>query len=310
MSGEEADELKGLIAALDYLRSEAMAHVSRHVGELERTASQHRRSAENLLHYLAIRQHDLRELQSNLAGLGLSSLGRSEASVLATLNACATALRALNGDDPRSSAPTNAPIELLDGQELLRSNTKALLGRLPPGRKQRIMVTAPSTAATDRDLVRGLVEAGMNIMRINSAHDDPTDWEAMVAQVRNASAARESPCLVEFDLAGPKLRTGELASDGQIIHWRPKRNHRGAAIKPVRVLVVPNTDGILARQTPEGVAAVLPSGPWRFLGPHPLPGARKGGGAGGRRDVRCAGTDPGILVSGVRRCAPRREALD
>ena len=35
--------------------------------------------------YLALRRHDNRELQAALARLGLSSLGRSEAHVLATL---------------------------------------------------------------------------------------------------------------------------------------------------------------------------------------------------------------------------------
>ena len=38
----------------------------------------HRRSARNLAHYLALRRHDVRELQSQLALLGLSSLGRTE----------------------------------------------------------------------------------------------------------------------------------------------------------------------------------------------------------------------------------------
>jgi len=33
----------------------------------------HRRSARNLVHYLALRKHDLRPLQSQLALLGLSS---------------------------------------------------------------------------------------------------------------------------------------------------------------------------------------------------------------------------------------------
>ena len=36
-------------------------------------------SAENLAHYLALRQRDLRSLQADLVPWGLSSLGRSEA---------------------------------------------------------------------------------------------------------------------------------------------------------------------------------------------------------------------------------------
>ncbi|HEX3093966.1 MAG TPA: hypothetical protein VHW72_15135 [Candidatus Angelobacter sp.] len=37
-----------------------------------------RHSAPNLIHYLALRAHDLRKLQKNLAEIGVSSLGRSE----------------------------------------------------------------------------------------------------------------------------------------------------------------------------------------------------------------------------------------
>jgi pyruvate kinase len=41
-------------------------------------------SARNLLHYMALRRHDIRELQDQLTVVGLPSLGRSEACVLAS----------------------------------------------------------------------------------------------------------------------------------------------------------------------------------------------------------------------------------
>ena len=46
-----------------------------------------RPSAVNLLHYLALRHHDVRDLQRALAERGLSSLRRAEAHVLATIDA-------------------------------------------------------------------------------------------------------------------------------------------------------------------------------------------------------------------------------
>ena len=46
-----------------------------------------RDSAENLLHYLALRRHDLRPLQVRLGALGLSSLGRAESHALASVDA-------------------------------------------------------------------------------------------------------------------------------------------------------------------------------------------------------------------------------
>jgi pyruvate kinase len=47
-----------------------------------------RRSARNLAHYLALRRHDVRKLQSHLASLDLSSLGRTEGHVLDAFRPC------------------------------------------------------------------------------------------------------------------------------------------------------------------------------------------------------------------------------
>ena len=43
-------------------------------------------SARNLIHYLALRRRDIRELQNALARNGISSLGRSESHVMSNLN--------------------------------------------------------------------------------------------------------------------------------------------------------------------------------------------------------------------------------
>ena len=48
------------------------------------------------------------------------------------------------------------------------------------------MVTMPSEAASDGRLVEDLLHAGMDIMRINCAHDDPDAWRKMAANLRHA----------------------------------------------------------------------------------------------------------------------------
>ena len=52
---------------------------------LRRTRPSWRASARNLVHYWALRQHDLQDLQQTLSAYGLSSLGRSEPHVGASL---------------------------------------------------------------------------------------------------------------------------------------------------------------------------------------------------------------------------------
>ncbi len=148
----------------------------------------HRRSALNLAHYLALRQHDLRRLQSQLALLGLSSLGRAESHVLSTVLTVHRALNALLGTDVSLPCLAQRPIEFDEGTDLLEANTDVVLGHAPSGRKVRIMVTMSSEAATNYELVRDLVQNGMDCMRINCAHDNPEAWLGMI---RNLWKARE-----------------------------------------------------------------------------------------------------------------------
>ena len=59
----------------------------------------------------------------------------------------------------------------------------------------RIMVTLPSEAAHDDALV--VVDwwpPGMDMARINCAHDDAADWAAMAAAVRRAARAPGARC--------------------------------------------------------------------------------------------------------------------
>src|SRR5690606_24957102 len=132
-------------------------------------APQYRASARNIVHYWAIRQTDLRDLQRRLADFGLSSLGRSEAHVESTLRLVRSAAQAMLQGDWRPPEP--AVVGARESRELLRGRCVDLLGPAPSGRETRIMVTLPSEAATDAALVRGLVDRGMNVARINCAHD-------------------------------------------------------------------------------------------------------------------------------------------
>ena len=206
----------------------------------EPVAPEHRRSAANLVHYWALRQSDLRDLQRRLAEFGLSSLGRSEAHVQATLLRVGAAIAAMRGSELRPAAP--AVIDFDDGPRLLARNAGALLGPAAADRAARIMVTLPTEAATDPGLVDALVNAGMRIARINCAHDDPGVWASMAANVRSAANAKGTTCLVAMDLAGPKLRTGPLQPGPRVVRLRPTRNALGQAVFPARCWMTDESD--------------------------------------------------------------------
>jgi pyruvate kinase len=83
--------------SVDELRRAALAAEQEFACELNAAAPSMRESARNLVHYLAVRRHDVRELQDDLARLGLSSLGRLEAHVLASLHAVLEVSNATGG---------------------------------------------------------------------------------------------------------------------------------------------------------------------------------------------------------------------
>ncbi|WP_298229448.1 pyruvate kinase [Gryllotalpicola sp.] len=239
MPNEEAEgsataqsaELDALFADVSFLRQAILDAEVRNAAQIEAVRPNHRYSAANLIHYVELRRHDMRELQARLSDQGLSSLGRTESHVLVSIDALLRRLARLTGrvesDLPLPSVP--------DGAELLSRNAVALLGPQPAGRVTRIMVTLPTEAASDPPLVRDMLESGMDIARINCAHDDPATWEAMLANIRAGTASSHRPCLVSMDLGGPKLRTGPIQPGPSVLKVRPSRDALGAVIEPARV---------------------------------------------------------------------------
>lgn len=225
-------ELVRLLAQLDDLLHSLEAAEQEWSDWLPTVAPEFRASARNIVHYWAIRQHDLRDLQARLGSFGLSSLGRSEPHVEATLRLVRSAVVAILEDTWRPPEP--AAVSAEEGRELLWRRAVELLGPAPAGRETRIMVTLPSEAATDPDLVRGLVERGMDVARINCAHDDADAWRAMARNVRHASTVTGRCCLVAMDLAGPKLRTGPIQPGPRVVKLRPHRDPLGQVIAPAR----------------------------------------------------------------------------
>jgi pyruvate kinase len=199
----------------------------------------HKESARNLIHYLALRRHDIRQLQEELAAVGLSSLGRMESHVMAGIEAVLRVLHQLAGCEWASLDGSGRGLEFAEGKTLLRVNTDRLLGPPPQIRGVRIMVTVPREAAEDYQLVRQLVANGMNCMRVNCAHDDAEAWSAMIANLQCAKEELGRECRVEMDLAGPKLRTGSIDPKTQIVKWRPQRDVRGQVVTPAQVWLTP-----------------------------------------------------------------------
>lgn len=220
-----------MIDKLWQLRNAMLAREATLQKELAQVAPENRDSARNLIHYLVLRSSDLREVQQQLTWLGLSSLGRSESHVLANLDKVLGILHRLTGQDWQEKSG-DEPVGMVSGQRLLIRNTNTLLGAAPDARTVRIMVTLPSQAATDFAVARELVQAGMDIARINCAHDAGPQWTAMASHVRRAAKAAGRSVRILMDLGGPKIRTGSLPPRPAVLKIRPQRDAYGQVLAP------------------------------------------------------------------------------
>lgn len=162
---------------------------------------QQRLSALNLLHYLTLRCEDLRHLQDRLHNAGLSSLASAESHVLHQVQAVLQRL----GDKFEPTAQSS--LDYIAGGKLIRRRATQLFGQRYLNDIPHLMVTLDSHLAYDYIGVKTLVDAGMNVARINCAHDHEEIWLRMIENVRKAAAISGHSCKIYLDLAGPKIRT-------------------------------------------------------------------------------------------------------
>lgn len=85
----------------------------------------------------------------------------------------------------------------------------SLSAKAQPKRNTRIIATlGPSTS--DRDTVEKLLQAGVNIVRLNMSHGSHEDHEKSFKMVRSLASKLRLPVAIFCDLCGPKIRVGLL----------------------------------------------------------------------------------------------------
>jgi pyruvate kinase len=176
--------------------------------EKDITRASFHHSAKNLAHYMALRKNDLRELQWELIPLGLSSLGRLESRVMPTIDSVVRACALMAQEEPPGEYQPEDRFKI--GEATLDENSELTLGPEPENRYTRIMVTMPTEAAWQPGIAFDLVDRGMSVARINCSHDDETVWQAMIDNIRSASAQLGKPCRVSMEIPGPKVRIDRM----------------------------------------------------------------------------------------------------
>ena len=78
-------------------------------------------------------------------------------------------------------------------------------------RRTKIVATiGPATSA--RENLKKLIEAGMNVARLNFSHGNHDDHQKVIENLRSLSEELRAPLTVLQDLQGPKIRVGRFSS--------------------------------------------------------------------------------------------------
>ncbi|WP_319380154.1 pyruvate kinase [Thiomicrorhabdus sp.] len=189
----------------------------------------------NLALYIALRQHNLTDLQKRLSACSISSLAHSEANVMRALEGVLSLLGQLSSQDFQLDYADFCPSE-----QILSDETNMLFGPQRSGhRNARIMVTLPTQAAWNADLVKEWLKAGADCFRINCAHDGAAEWHQMVKHIRKAQKELGIEARIMFDLAGHKLRTNDLMLGPAVVHLKVSKKPTGKLLAPAEVVFYP-----------------------------------------------------------------------
>ena len=80
-------------------------------------------------------------------------------------------------------------------------------------RQTKIVATVgPATASGEA--LRGLIDAGVDVLRLNSSHGTQEEKAAQIETIRRVSIEASRHVGILLDLQGPKIRVGQLPPDG------------------------------------------------------------------------------------------------
>jgi pyruvate kinase len=120
------------------------------------------------------------------------------------------------------------------------------------------IVATLGPATGDPRCLRALLEAGVDIVRVNASHGTPEEWRGRIASVRRLEPRLGRPIPVLFDLSGPKIRTGRLPGGR-----RPLSAGERIVLAPEKIAhpgEIPVTYGGLARDVSRGDRILVDDG--------------------------------------------------
>lgn len=209
------------------------------VESIERTRTQfpllcHEESRDNLLAYLCVKEIMSADLIQAIEDEGLSSIYGHESHIISNLELLLRHLQvaAFQGTDAKKITRQQA-------QRLVAERARTVLGEGRHSRQTRIMVTLDEQLINEPETIEQLLLYGMDIARINCAHNSPEIWKKIIESVRQAEGRLqekqqwEKRCYIYMDLPGPKIRIHNIVSNVHPVKLSVRKDEYGQPIQPV-----------------------------------------------------------------------------
>src|SRR6266568_5160510 len=113
-------------------------------------------------------------------------------------------------------------------------------GILDPRMRRTKIVATIGPASRDPRVLERLLEAGVDVARLNFSHGTYEDHLAVIRAAREIAARLERPLALLQDLSGPKIRTGRMKGD------QPIQLREGATVRITTDLSVEGTAELIA----------------------------------------------------------------
>src|SRR5262249_48636416 len=93
--------------------------------------------------------------------------------------------------------------------------------------RTKIVCTIGPAVATYEKML-GLMEAGMNVARLNFSHGTFEEHRRNIANLKKARAALKRPMAIMIDIKGPEIRVGKVSGDALTV--KPKQRFKLVAV--------------------------------------------------------------------------------
>ncbi len=128
-----------------------------------------------------------------------------------------------------------------------------------PLRKTKIVCTIGPTS-DDYEIMKRLLQTGMNVARLNFAHGSHDEHRERVARLRRASQETGIPVAVLSDIKGPEIRTGEVPGGGTILIPTGSRITVTTQPEPVTARRLSLSHRTLHREVSPGIRILIADG--------------------------------------------------